>query len=188
MFCRQRVDHRYRHCDGGQFDIIGHRRLARGADLGQAGTGWLPVDDLGADARLRRSCFEPVKNGLVDGHGALRRAVLCRELVHLHRGRPVSVTAGVKMPGSPTHDQIAGLRGQAHGQVQAAIWHLPARQAGLGREHGVHRPDGEYLWRTLVQRWTGSRSSPRSRGRRRSPTTSRTDAGIRPSGCHRQRA
>ena len=48
--------------------------------------------------------------------------------------------AGLTMPDKPTYDQIAEYAAQAHRQVEGAVRHLPARQAGLGREHGLRRP------------------------------------------------
>ena len=104
---------------------------------------------------------------------ALRGAVLCRELVHLLSQGPVRAGRHHDARDADLRPDRR-VRRQAHRQVEGAVRLLPARQARLGREHGVRRADGERLRRPLVRRGVGAAAHQRALGRPRSPTTSRT--------------
>jgi hypothetical protein len=41
---------------------------------------------------------------------------------------------------------------EAHRQIRRRVWHMPARQSRLGREHGVPHRHGQFLRRALVRR------------------------------------
>ena len=155
---------------GGQFDIItigSYEAPIWGKQ------GWLvPLDDLGDDYDYA-DMIPSVMNGL-SYDGKLYAVPFYAESSFTFYRKDLFEQAGITMPDKPTYDQIAEYAGEAHRQVEGAVRLLPARQAGLGREHGLRRPDGERLRRPAGSTWSGSRSSPASPGRRRSATTSRT--------------
>ena len=59
--------------------------------------------------------------------------------------------AGLKMPAQPTYTEIENFAKKLTEREQAAVRYLPARQARLGREHGVARHAGEHVRRALVR-------------------------------------
>ena len=139
----------HRHRDQGRAVRRADHRHLRGADLGQ--------EELAHSARQSRSRLRHRGSAPQDtrrrvGIGqALRRAVLWREFDGHVSHRPVP-------EGRPDHAGKAdlGFRGrcgeEAHRQIRRRLRHLPARQGGLGREHGVPDRDVQFVRRALVRR------------------------------------
>ena len=134
--------------NGGQFDVmtIG---VIRDADLGQAelaGTRWvifLPVTTY-------NDVFQSVRAAL-SSDGKLYAVPFYAESSFTYYRKDLFDQAGLKMPDQPKYYGYREVRRKAHRQEQGAVWHLPARQARLGREHGVLRHAGEHVRRALVR-------------------------------------
>ena len=117
---------------GGQFDII---------TIGSYETpiwgkqGWLtPVDGIpGYDY----TDIFPVVRSALSANGKLYALPFYAESSFTYYRKDLFAAAGPDHVGEP--DLEGDRRGcrQAHRQVEAAIRHLPARQARLGREHGL---------------------------------------------------
>ncbi len=154
---------------GGQFDIltIGTYEVPIWAKKG-----WLvPLDKLGADYDVD-DLLPPIRAGLsVDGK--LYAAPFYGESSFTMYRKDLMDKAGLKMPEKPTWDFIKRGGRQDDRQGRRRLWHLPARQARLGREHGV--PDRHCPTPSARAGSTrsGSRSSTRRSGRRRSTSTCR---------------
>ena len=157
--------------EGGQFDVI---------TIGSYETPiwgkqeWLvPLDDLGDDYDYD-DLIPTVVNGLSYDGKLYAVPFYAESSFTFYRKDLFDAGRASRCPRTPTYDQIAEYRRQAHRQVEGAVRLLPARQARLGREHGVRRADGERLRRPLVRRGVGAAADLRALGRTRSPTTSRT--------------
>ncbi len=148
---------------GGQFDIltIGTYEVPIWGKKG-----WLvALDNLGADYDLD-DLLPAIRSGLtVDGK--LYAAPFYGESSFTMYRKDLMEKAGLKMPDAPTWDFIARSRRQDDGSKPRNLWHLPARQGRLGREHGL--PDGhrQFVRRALVRREVGAARSTRRNGRRR---------------------
>ena len=134
--------------NSGQFDV-----MAIGTyEAPQWGKrGWLaPMTNLPADYDLERRREDRPRRPLVQ-RPVVRAAVLRRKLDDVlpqgpvPGGRPEDARPADLRP-----DQA--IRRQAHRQGQGPVRHLPARQGGLGREHGVRVDGGEHVRRPLVRR------------------------------------
>ena len=124
---------------GGQFDVM---------TIGMYETpiwgkkGWL--QELKPDAAYDVDDLLPaMRNGLsVDGK--LYAAPFYGESSMLMYRKDLADKAGVKLPERPTWDQVRDAGRQDPRSEGRRLRHLPARQAGLGRQHGV--PD--HAWST----------------------------------------
>ena len=112
-------------------------------------------------------CGRPVRQ-----RQAVRAAVLRRKLVDVlsqrpvRQGRPEHARRSRPTTRSATSPTRSPTRPHEH------LRHLPARQAGLGREHGLRRHAGERLRRPVVRHAVEAAARHARRGRRRSPSTS----------------
>ena len=140
---------------GGQFDVltIGTYEVPIWAKKG-----WLvPLDKLGADYDVD-DLLPAIRAGLSLRRQALRRAVLWRELLR-------HVPHGPDGEGRPQDAGEADLgvhqagRRQDDRQGRRRLRHLPARQARLGREHGVPDRDCRIRSARAGSTRSGSRSS-----------------------------
>ena len=154
---------------GGQFDVltIGTYEVPIWGKKG-----WLvPLDNLGADYDVD-DLLPAIRSGLtVDGK--LYAAPFYGESSLVMYRKDLMDKAGLKMPDAPTWKFIKRSRRQDDRQGRRHLWHLPARQGRLGREHGVPDRHRQFVRRALVRRRSGSRSSTRPNGRRRSTFMSR---------------
>ena len=140
-------DDRHRH-QGRTVRRADHRHL-RNADLGQEGLAGAARQ---ARRRLRRR--RPVARDsrrALARRQALRRAVLRRELLRHVPHRPDGKGRPQDAGEADLGLHQAGRR-QDDRQGRRRLRHLPARQARLGREHGVPDRDRQLLRRALVRR------------------------------------
>ena len=154
---------------GGQFDVltIGTYEVPIWAKKN-----WLvPLDKLGADYDVDDLLPADPRRPVLRRQ-ALRRAVLRRELLrHVPQGPDGEGRAqdareadlGLHQAGRRQDDRQGGRR----------LRHLPARQARLGREHGVPDRDVQLVRRALVRREVAAAVQLRPNGRRRWTSTSR---------------
>ena len=146
---------------GGQFDIItigSYEAPIWGKQ------GWLvPLDDLGDDYDYA-DMIPSVKNGL-SYDGKLYAVPFYAESSFTFYRKDLFEAGRHHHAGEADLRPDRRVRRQAHRQVEGAVRLLPARQAGLGREHGLRRADGERVRRPAGSTWSGSRSSPASPGR-----------------------
>ena len=148
---------------GGQFDVltIGTYEVPIWAKKG-----WLvPLADLGADYDV--ADLLPKIRDAVSVDGKLYAAPFYGESSMIMYRTDLFQKAGLTMPEKPTWDFSHRRRQEAHRQVGRRLRHLPARQGGLGREHGVPDRDGQLLRRRAGSTRNGSRSSTSPNGRRR---------------------
>ena len=154
---------------GGQFDVM---TIGTYEAPIWAKKGWLvPLDKLGADYDV--DDLLPAIRGGLSVDGKLYAAPFYGESSMVMYRKDLMDKAGLKMPEEPTWDVHQAGRRQDDRQGRRHLRHLPARQARLGREHGV--PDRHC--RTPSARAgstrSGSRSSTRRNGKRRSTSTFR---------------
>ncbi len=132
----------------GQFDV-----MAIGAyEAPQWGKrGWLvPMTNLPADYDLE-DVVKTARDGL-SYNGQLYALPFYVESSMTYYRKDLFAAAGLTMPDQPTYDQIKQFCREAHRQGEGPVRHLPARQGGLGREHGVRVDGGEHVRRPLVRR------------------------------------
>ena len=168
---------------GGQFDImtIGSYEAPIWGKLG-----WLDsVDDLG-DAYDYKDLIPQVKDAL-SANGKMYAVPFYAESSFTFYRKDLFDKAGIAMPDKPTYDQIAEYAEQAYRQEQGAVWRMPARQAGLGREHGVLRHTGQRLRRPVVRHAMEAAVDFR-RMEVRDEVVSQRDGAVRASGGHGQRS
>ena len=161
-------DHRHRH-QGRPVRRHDHRHV-RGADLGQEGL-----------ARADRRPAAPTTTSTTCCRRA-RRPVLRRQALRRCRSTPrarcccTARTCSTR-PASDARAADLGSRSRSWA-AQAArpgkrrVRHLPARQAGLGRQHGVRHHDGEHLRRPVVRQRLEAAARHPSPGRTRSTSMS----------------
>ena len=153
---------------GGQFDVM---------TIGMYETpiwgkkGWL--QELKPDAAYDVDDLLPaMRNGLsVDGK--LYAAPFYGESSMLMYRKDLADKAGVKLrraarPGT----QVKDARRQDPRPEGRRLRHLPARQAGLGRQHGVPDDDGQHQRRPVVRHELEAAARHPSPGTTRSPSTS----------------
>ena len=93
----------------------------------------------------------PIRNALtVDGK--LYAAPFYGESVMTLYRKDLFQKAGLEMPEHPTWDFIAKAAEATADKSIRRLRHLPARQAGLGREHGLPRQHGPRVRRQLLRR------------------------------------
>ena len=94
-------------------------------------------------------CLRPVKAGLsVDGK-LYAVPFYAESSFTMYRKDPFE-KAELTMPEHPTYEQIKQFADKLTDKSERRLWDLPARKAGLGREHGLPRHFGEHLWRPMV--------------------------------------
>ncbi len=64
--------------------------------------------------------------------------------------------AGISMPDAPTYEQVRQFADKVTDKSGGHLRHVPARQAGLGREHGVRDLAGDRDGRAVVRRGVAS--------------------------------
>ena len=109
----------------------------------------MPLDDLPADYDVD-DVLKPVRDGL-SYDGKLYALPFYAESSMLFYRKDLFEQAGIKVPEQPTWQQVKEWAAQAARSRQRGLRHLPARQARLGREHGVRHHDGEHLRRAVVR-------------------------------------
>ena len=130
--------------EGGQFDVmtIGTYEVPI-----WAAQDWLvPLDDLPADYDVE-DVLKPVREGL-SYDGKLYALPFYAESSMLFYRKDLFEQAGIEVPEQPTWQQVKEWAAQLH---DPATRHLPARQARLGREHGVRHHAREHLRRAVVR-------------------------------------
>ena len=132
--------------------------------------GWLK--ELKTDAAYDVDDLLPaMRNGLsVDGK--LYAAPFYGESSMLMYRKDLTDKAGIKFAERPTWERRERRRRKDPRPEGRRVRHLPARQAGLGRQHGLPVDHGQQLRRAVVRHDAGSRSSRASPGTTRSPSTS----------------
>ena len=157
--------HRHRHA-GRPVRRDDHRH-ARDAHLGQEGLA--AGDQARRQLRRRRPAARHPQRPVV-GRQAVRRAVLWRELdadVPQGPGRQ-----GRREVRRPSHvGPGARRRRQDERPEERRVRHLPARQAGLGRQHGLPHHDGQRVRRPVVRHVVEAGSWKASRGTRSRSTS-----------------
>ncbi len=133
---------------GGQFDVltIGTYEVPIWAKKG-----WLvPLDNLGADYDVD-DLLPAIRAGLsVDGK--LYAAPFYGESSMVMYRKDLFDKAGLTMPDAPTWDFVRPAAREDDRQGHRDLWHLPARQGRLGREHGLPDDARQFLRRPLVRR------------------------------------
>ena len=138
----------HRHRDqGGQFDVmtIGTYEVPIWAKQD-----WLvPLEDLPADYDVD-DVLKPVREGL-SYDGKLYALPFYAESSMLFYRKDLFEQAGIEVPEQPTWQQVKPSGPRSCTTRQRGLRHLPARQARLGREHGVRHHDREHLRRAVVR-------------------------------------
>ena len=120
----------------GQFDMltIGNYEVPIWAKQG-----WLaPMDKLPASYDVD-DLLKPVRDGL-SYDGKLYALPFYGESAMTYYRTDLFQKAGITMPDAADLRADPRLRRQDHRQGQPDLRHVPARQAGLGREHGLSSP------------------------------------------------
>ena len=131
----------------GQFDIVtvGNYEVPIWAKQG-----WLePIDNLPASYDVD-DLLKPVREGLTY-EGKLYGLPFYGESAMTYYRTDLFEKAGLKMPDAADLRADPRVRRQDHRQGEPDLRHVPARQAGLGREHGVRDHPGQHLRRPVVQ-------------------------------------
>ncbi len=134
---------------GGQFDVMTIGSYE--APIWGKQNWLLPLDDFPASYNYN-DIFKSVRARAFLRRSSVGGAVLRGKLLHRCIARTCSTKAGLTMPAQPTYAEIESFAKKLTDRDAAAIRHLPARQARLGREHGIHRHAGEHVRRPLVRR------------------------------------
>ena len=137
---------------GGQFDIltIGTYEVPIWAKKK-----WLiSLDKLGADYDVD-DLLPAIRSGL-SADGKLYAAPFYGESSFVMYRTDLMEKAGLKMPEKPTWDFIRQAADKMTDKAARRLRNLPAREAGLGREHGL--PDGyvQFVRRAMVRREMGA--------------------------------
>ena len=131
---------------GGQFDImtIG---MYEAPIWGKKG--WLtPVK---TDAAYDVDDLLPAVRGGLSVDGKLYAAPFYGESSMLMYRKDLADKAGVKVSDHPTWTEVKGSGSQDSRPEKWRVWHLPARQARLGRQHGPDLHHGQHLWWPVVR-------------------------------------
>ena len=142
---------------GGQYDVmtIGTYEVPIWAKQG-----WIKkFDNLPATYDVN-DVLKPVREGLSYNNELYALPFYAESSMTYYRKDLVEKT-GMTMPEQPTYQQIKDMAAKIHDPATSGLRHLPARQAGLGREHGVPQHDGEYFRRTWFdQNWNTKIDTP----------------------------
>ena len=137
---------------GGQFDVI---TIGTYEVPIWAKKNWLvPLDKLGADYDVD-DLIPAIRSGL-SYDGKLYAAPFYGESSFVMYRTDLMEKAGLKMPEKPTWEFIKQAADKMTRQGRRRLWHLPARQARLGREHGLPDRDFQFVRRTVVRREMGA--------------------------------
>ena len=133
---------------GGQFDVltIGTYEVPIWAKKN-----WLvPLDNLGSD--YDTADLLPKIRDAVSVSGKLYAAPFYGESSMVMYRTDLFQKAGLTMPEKPTWDFVIDAAKKLTDKSGRRLRHLPARQGGLGREHGVPDRDVQFVRRALVRR------------------------------------
>ena len=153
---------------GGQYDVvtIGTYEVPIWAKKD-----WLvALDDLPAEYEVD-DLLPSIRAGL-SSDGKLYAVPFYGESSFVNYRTDLAEAAGIKIPDRANLGRHQGGRGGDARPRQWRLRHLPARQARLGREHGLPDHDGQFLRRSLVRRELEAAVRQPRNGRRSSPTTS----------------
>ena len=132
--------------------------------------GWLtPMDNLPASYDVD-DLLKPVRAGLTYD-GKLYGLPFYAESAMTYYRTDLFQKAGIKMPDAPTYEQIRGFADKITDKAQPDLRHVPARQARMGREHGLRHLAGECRGRPVVRHAMEAGDRHARRGTRRSAIT-----------------